>query len=121
MSSWPGYGCLSEQLTILTGWTGAQTDRAFTLFLAFYIIDYNKQSFLYVSDAPLFLSGYEQDEVLEMGYEFYNKVVPPEDLEMLVEMNEKAFEFFYNLPTERRDKGFISYDYRLKRKEHYKC
>jgi len=85
--------------------------------LGFYIIDYNKQEFLYVSDDPLFLSGYEQDEVLEMGYEFYNKVVPPEDLDMLVEMNEKAFSFFYDLPTDKRDKASISYDFRLKRKE----
>lgn len=86
--------------------------------LGFYIIDYNKQEFLYVSDDPLFLSGYEQEEVLKMGYEFYNKVVPPKDLEMLVEMNDKAFNFFYNLPAKRRDKGFISYDFRLKRKDH---
>lgn len=85
--------------------------------LGFYIIDYRKQKFAYVSDDPLFLSGYEQEEVLEMGYEFYSKVVPEEDLRMLLEMNEKGFEFFYSLPVERRDKGFISYDFRLKRKE----
>lgn len=85
--------------------------------LGFYIIDYNKEKFLYVSDDPLFLSGYEQEEVLEMGYEFYGKVVPKEDLEMLLELNEKGFEFFYNLPAEMRDRAFISYDFRLTRKD----
>ncbi len=85
--------------------------------LGFYIIDYNKQEFLYVSDDPLFLSGYEQEEVLKMGYEFYGKTVPPTDLEMLLELNEKGFEFFYNLRVEDRDKATISYDFRLKRKE----
>jgi len=85
--------------------------------LGFYIIDYNKQEFLYVSDDPLFLSGYKQEEVLKMGYEFYNKVVPPDDLDMLLELNEKGFEFFYNLPVERRDKASISYDFRLKRRD----
>jgi len=85
--------------------------------LGFYIIDYHKQKFLYVSDDPLFLSGYEQEEVLNMGYEFYEKTVPKSDLNMLLEMNEKGFEFFYNLPVKRRDKGFISYDFRLRRKD----
>lgn len=85
--------------------------------LGFYIIDYHQRQFTYVSDDPLFLSGYEQNEVLSLGYEFYGKVVPEEDLNMLMEMNEKGFEFFYELPSERRDKGFISYDFRLKRKD----
>ncbi|MDE5423346.1 LuxR C-terminal-related transcriptional regulator [Ancylomarina sp. DW003] len=85
--------------------------------LGFYIIDYNKQEFLYVSDDPLFLSGYEQEEVLKMGYEFYDEVVPSNDLDMLLELNEKGFEFFYNLPTKRRDKASISYDFRLTRKD----
>lgn len=85
--------------------------------LGFYIIDYHKQEFVYVSDDPLFLSGYDQGEVLKMGYDFYPKVVPGEDLLMLMEMNEKGFEFFYELPIERRDKGYICYDFRLKRKD----
>jgi DNA-binding CsgD family transcriptional regulator/PAS domain-containing protein len=85
--------------------------------LGFYIIDYHKQQFTYVSDDPLFLSGYDQDEILKLGYEFFSKVVPPDDLMMLMEMNEKGFEFFYNLPKDRRDKGYICYDFRLKRKD----
>ncbi|MUP15739.1 helix-turn-helix transcriptional regulator [Ancylomarina sp. M3P] len=52
-----------------------------------------------------------------MGYEFYEKVVPNEDLDMLLEMNQKGFDFFYNLPVNRRDKASISYDFRLKRKD----
>ncbi|WP_421920377.1 response regulator transcription factor [Marinifilum sp.] len=85
--------------------------------LGFYIIDYNRQNFTYVSDDQLFLSGYNQEEVLNMGYQFYSKVVPQDDLMMLMEMNEKGFDFFYNLPEERRDKGYICYDFRLKRKD----
>ncbi|MBK7172288.1 MAG: helix-turn-helix transcriptional regulator [Bacteroidales bacterium] len=33
-----------------------------------------------------------------------------------MEINEKGFEFYYNLPSIRRPKGYISYDFRLKHK-----
>ena len=36
-----------------------------------YVIDYKDMSFEYVSDNPLFLSGYSAAEVLQLGYEFY--------------------------------------------------
>ena len=84
--------------------------------LSYYIIDYKKREFLHVSNHPLFLAGYEREEVRVMGYDFFTKVVPTEDLELLFEINEKGFNFYYNLPPERRLKGFISYDFRIKNK-----
>jgi DNA-binding CsgD family transcriptional regulator len=81
--------------------------------LSFYIIDYKKQEFVYVSENPLFLSGYDRSEVQQMGYSFYSKVVPPDDLEMLLEINQAGFGFYYDLPPERRPNGFISYDFRM--------
>lgn len=35
--------------------------------LSYYIIDYYRKSFYYVSPNPLFLSGYTQEEVLKLG------------------------------------------------------
>ena len=84
--------------------------------LSYYIIDYKKQEFIYVSGHPLFLAGYEREQVQQMGYDFFGLVVPPEDLNMLLEINEKGFEFYYNLPAERRHKGYISYDFRIRHK-----
>lgn len=84
--------------------------------LSYYIIDYKKREFLHVSNHPLFLAGYEREEVRVMGYDFFTKVVPTEELDMLLEINEKGFNFYYNLPPERRLKGFISYDFRIKNK-----
>ncbi|WP_167619131.1 response regulator transcription factor [Maribellus sediminis] len=84
--------------------------------LSFYVVDYYKKEFYYVSSNPLFLSGYSQDEVLNMGFDFYLEVVPKEDLELLFSLNDAGFKFFYELPMERRDKGTISYDFRLKHK-----
>lgn len=84
--------------------------------LSYYVIDYKKREFLHVSNHPLFLAGYEREEVRLMGYDFFAKVVPTEDLDMLLEINEKGFNFFYNLPPERRTKVYISYDFRIRNK-----
>ncbi|SHJ99064.1 regulatory protein, luxR family [Tangfeifania diversioriginum] len=84
--------------------------------LSFYIVDYYKKSFHYVSPNPLFLSGYSQEEVMNLGYDFYPLCVPSDDLELLLLLNKTGFNFFYNLPVSRREKATISYDFRLKHK-----
>ena len=84
--------------------------------LSYYVVDYYKRSFYYVSPNPLFLCGYSQEEVLNLGFEFYPLCVPPADLELLFVLNEAGFDFFYKLPVNRREKATISYDFRLKNK-----
>ncbi|MCL4481466.1 MAG: helix-turn-helix transcriptional regulator [Bacteroidetes bacterium] len=84
--------------------------------LSYYIIDYYRKNFFYVSSNPLFLCGYSQEEVLKLGYDFYGECVPYEDLLLLFELNEAGFNFFYELPVERRESATISYDFRLKHK-----
>jgi len=81
--------------------------------LSLYVIDYQKREFLYVSSNPLFLCGYEQEEVKKMGYNFYPQVVPPEDMAMLLEINEKGFEYFYKQDDETKYNAFISYDFTM--------
>lgn len=85
--------------------------------LSFYIIDYYRKNFFYVSSNPLFLSGYSREEVLKMGYDFYGVCVPPEDLQLLLELNKAGFRFFYELPVKRREHATISYDFRLKNRD----
>ena len=80
---------------------------------SFYIIDYEKKTFEYVSDNPLFLCGKSADEVLELGYEFYFKNVIPEDLELLLKINEIGFNFYENIPLEERKLYTISYDFHI--------
>ena len=84
--------------------------------LSYYIIDYYKKSFFYVSPNPLFLSGYSQREVVNIGYDFYGRCVPQDDLKLLFELNEAGFQFFYELPVDRREFATISYDFRLNHK-----
>jgi DNA-binding CsgD family transcriptional regulator len=78
-----------------------------------YIIDYYKKGFLFVSDNPLFLCGETVKEVRKMGYLFYQKHVPASDLEMLLQINEEGFEFYYKLPPFDRLNYTISYDFHL--------
>lgn len=79
-----------------------------------YVIDYQKRAFEYVSDNPLFLAGLSPEEVLNLGYEFYQKYVPEEDFKMLIDINNAGFDFYENIPIEERREYIISYDFHLK-------
>ncbi|MDR1679165.1 MAG: helix-turn-helix transcriptional regulator [Prevotellaceae bacterium] len=78
-----------------------------------YIIDYATERFLHVSPHPLFLSGYTAEEVKEMSYTFYEKVVSPQEIQMLLEINKMGWEFFYRLSLKERLLLRISYSFYL--------
>lgn len=78
-----------------------------------YVIDYTNMSFEYVSENPLFLCGYSAAEVLQLGYEFYFRQVPPQDLELLTQLNEAGFDFYAQLPVDERTFYSITYDFHL--------
>ncbi|MDR2963418.1 MAG: helix-turn-helix transcriptional regulator [Bacteroidales bacterium] len=78
-----------------------------------YIIDYARQEFLHVSPHPLFLAEYSQEDVKAMGYAFYEKVVSPEEQQMLFEINKMGFEHFYRLSVEQRENMHIAYNFHL--------
>ena len=82
-----------------------------------YVIDYEKMTFEYVSENPLFLSGYSAEEVLNLGYEFYFKNVPEDDLKLLHLINEAGFDFFEKLPGEEKKQYSITYDFHLRKKD----
>ncbi|MFT4092041.1 MAG: helix-turn-helix transcriptional regulator [Niabella sp.] len=83
-------------------------------FHSVYLIDYYRRSFLYVSENPLFLCGKSAKQVLRLGYQFYFKNVPEEDLELLLKINEAGFKFYNDLALAERFDYTISYDFRLK-------
>ena len=79
-----------------------------------YLIDYNRRNFLYVSPNPLFLCGRMPEEVRRLGYAFYFEVVPPDDLQRLMDINEAGFRFYYAQPVERRTGLTIEYDFHIR-------
>lgn len=78
-----------------------------------YIIDYHKMGFLHVSDNPLFLCGESVEDVLRLGYAFYHKHVPEEDMRFLEQINRAGFEFFRDIAVQDRMKYTISYNFHL--------
>lgn len=84
-----------------------------TTYKSLYIIDYFKKSFLYVSDNPLFLCGLKADDVKQLGYDFYFKHVPKEEIEVLKEINNAGFNFFDKIPIAERLEYTISYEFNI--------
>ena len=79
-----------------------------------YVIDYKEMTFEYVSDNPLFLCGHTAEEVRQMGYNFYLKHVPADDINLLEIINTEGFNFFDKLPNNDERKLYtISYDFHL--------
>lgn len=86
-------------------------------YTSIYVIDYLEQGFEFVSDNPLFLCGNTAQQVLEMGYAFYFKHVPPADLDLLLKINSVGFDFYEKTLLEERILHTISYDFHLKNQE----
>jgi len=74
------------------------------------VVDYSKRNFFYVSPHPLFLCGYTPQEVKEMGYSFFEKVLSPKDLQMVLELNKCAWELFHTLVPAERTNACFAYD-----------
>lgn len=82
-----------------------------------YIIDYYRRNFLFISKQSLLLCGYTREEVMEMGFDFYAKILSPENLEKIIEMNEALFRFFYEASLEKKKNLSIFYDLILQKKD----
>lgn len=82
-----------------------------------YIIDYSRKNFLYVSPNPLFLCGRSPEEVQQKGYAFYFDVVPSDEINRLMEINEAGFRFYYDQPIEKRLDLSIEYNFHIRTSE----
>lgn len=81
-----------------------------------YVVDYIRQKFLYVSPHPLFLCGYELEDVKAMGYSFLEKILPPEDFPTFLETFKAHWQFVCNTKPEDRELLRLSYDIYLRHK-----
>ncbi len=82
-----------------------------------YIIDYYKKEFYFISRNSIFLCGYSEEEVMNWGYEFYGKIISPDDLSKLEEINTIGFNIFYQASPEKRPMISIAYDLILHSKD----
>jgi DNA-binding CsgD family transcriptional regulator len=71
--------CLRQTSTLING--------------SVYVIDFHKQCFYFVSDHDLFLSGFSPDDVLKMNYDFFSKIVHPDDLQLFIDIHRAILQY----------------------------
>lgn len=82
----------------------------------FYIVDYYKKQFFYMStkpDSPL-LGGHSINDILKMGYEIYAEIMSEERIKDLEQINDMAFSYFYQLSAKKRHSLSIAHNLVLK-------
>ncbi len=83
-----------------------------------YVADFSRGEFLYVSEHPLFLCGHSAQEVKEMGFSFYEKIIAPEDMPVIMDVNENGFRFFNTKhPEDYREHCYLSVDFRIRQED----
>lgn len=78
----------------------------------FYIIDFHRLNFLHVFGNKLYPWEYAPEEIKEMGFDFYARCVPQEELGMLSEIVHAGFRSFAGMSVE--EKMDISFYYNFK-------
>jgi DNA-binding CsgD family transcriptional regulator len=63
---------------------------------AVYVIDFQRRLFQYVSGHGLFLCGYSREEVMSLSYDFYNRIVHKNDLQLWEKMHNIILRRLYN-------------------------
>ena len=77
----------------------------------YYVVDYFKNNFLYVSDSMEYWCGHTAEEIKMLGFDLYTQYVPQDDLTILKEINEAVFCQLECIPDTERSKYTISYDF----------
>lgn len=79
-----------------------------------YWADFSRGKFLYVSPHPLFLAGHTPEEVQKMGFSYFEKIIAPEDMNIVMTVNENGYRFFNTkLPVSWRRNCYTSVDFRI--------
>jgi DNA-binding CsgD family transcriptional regulator len=79
------------------------------------IFDASKAGYLYVSDSAIQLSGYQVEDFMKGGIEFFILNTHPDDLPGIMVILQKELDSINSLPLEDRLNYKSSYDYRTRR------
>jgi DNA-binding CsgD family transcriptional regulator len=81
---------------------------------AVYVIDFREHRFSYVSEHDLFLCGHSRDEVLNLGYDFYTKIVHPKDLPLWEKMHNAILKYLLDPEEQLENINYFSFTFRIK-------
>ncbi|MDR0835308.1 MAG: LuxR C-terminal-related transcriptional regulator [Tannerella sp.] len=80
---------------------------------AVYIIDFQRQCYHYVSEHDFFLCGHSPKSVKKMGYDFYSKVVHPEDMMLWAKMHNTILKCLTDPDSPKNEINYFSCTFRL--------
>ena len=83
---------------------------------SFYVINTQKRQFSYVSPNAFFLCGHTTEEAMELGYDFYKKIVHPDDLSLWFKIHQCFLQYLDDLDEKRDEAGYFSCTFRLQQK-----
>jgi DNA-binding CsgD family transcriptional regulator len=86
------------------------------LIAATYIIDFKKRCFCFVSNHDFFLCGFSSGDALRQGYDFYSKIVYPEDLSLWTDMRKAVLRHIRDFEEKRNEIDYFSCTFRLQHK-----
>jgi hypothetical protein len=81
-----------------------------------YVLDIPQEQFCYVKSDGLFLCGFSAEEALREGYDFYSKIVYPEDLSLWTDMRKAVLRYLKDFEGEQGEIDYFYCTFRLQRK-----
>jgi PAS domain S-box-containing protein len=83
-----------------------------------YMLNYKTMKYIYMSNSIKNILGYNAEEVIKTGPDFFFRIIHPDDLnELMNNTFKKMLEFYYSSPIDERKKIRCTYDYRVKRSD----
>lgn len=70
---------------------------------SFYVLDIQEKRFRYVKPDSLFLCNYSVEDAMNMGFDFYSKIIHPEDISLWTNMLKIIFQYGDIIMDKRED------------------
>ena len=82
----------------------------------FYVVDIQHQQFCYIQPDDLFLCGYSVEDALKLGYNFYPKIVYPDDLPLWAKMHKAVIKYIRDYKEDWEEIDYFSCTFRIQRR-----
>jgi len=80
-----------------------------------YVLDVPRKQFCYVNPDDLLLCGFSVEDALRLGFEFYVKIVYPEDSSLLEDIRKAVFQYLTDFEEKRDEIDYFFCTFRLQR------
>lgn len=79
------------------------------------VYDLHRQRYAFLTESFKFLLGYDRDEALEAGPDYFYPRMHPEDLPFVLDTVVRCLRFLLNLPPSERTAYRLGFDFRIRR------